>query len=115
MGDLPRWVASETYDSSAAVMAYLKWHAAKHPGKPHVLWEKVRFRKPGTLHDFAQEVNLEIPSKKRAGAGGNCQRCRIGLGGFQFRWVHWEWAADYDAAARPGALTSAEALTALVK
>ena len=105
--ELPRWINDRDVDSEAMLNAFLEYKAGRDGEAKRQLeayWCIEHYKAPIRL--FGEEVE---PTKVRPEnmphrlcADPWCKRCLNGQGGFQFRWIHFRWAAAYDRRRRRG-------------
>ena len=108
MADWPRWIDDETVDSSAMFIAYIDWFRSEclSGREPELLPERRHL--PYQVWVDSSGVDLPwIPCQTVA-----CNRCRIGRGGYKFRWYSQKWQEVYMHHKRPGSWVGPSRLSA---
>jgi hypothetical protein len=107
MAHFPRWVQSDSLDSLASFSAYRTYlQQCDDEGRLQEalelrqLWSVCHGRQPSPWDAVAKHVSAGL---ERACYLEPCRRCRLGLGGWSFRWMDARWYDAYLVNARSGA------------
>ena len=111
--ELPIWINDRNVDSEAMLNAFLEYKAdcdGEAKRQLEALWCIEHYRMPFIVDGVEIAVTKvrpdnmpHIPCRDQ-----ECKRCKLGQGGYQFRWFHSRWAHAYDRGRRPGSYTAAE-------
>ena len=97
MADLPRWIDDARVDS-AAMLAAFEGYLAQYPES------MAQFQSLFVItHCCPDNMSPAWTLPTRKCTEKECRRCQTRRGGYQFRWWHRTWEADYERLCRPGA------------
>eukprot|EP00438_Fugacium_kawagutii_P022093 Skav219837 [mRNA] locus=scaffold859:193541:193897:+ [translate_table: standard] len=101
MADLPRWIHNSKVDSMAMLSAYIQWvgrelrrcNPEAYPEGTRVIVGEEHHTLPTVMHWWDGMPSLKVNEK--ICTDSLCERCRVGRGGYQFRWYSANWYKDY--------------------
>ena len=103
MAHFPRWIEHSSVDSAAMCVAYIRWIRKQHKkGEDPVLLPEIRH------FPYDMGLGVELPCFSGTDlpwtpcATANCERCKVGKGGYKFRWYSKMWEKDYMKLRREG-------------